>query len=125
MNAPPSAHSARHALASVRAQNPQLAEKVQLATDQAEQLALFPIAAPKREKAVSLGLKDHEWDVERPIYRTRFSVLVCCKKCRSQMRLFKGGTATYGVPTRRENGLLVLVFSYTRPVCVSKESGHG
>lgn len=118
-------HSARQVLASVRQQNPQLAEKLQLATGPAEQLALFPVPATQRPKEVSLGLKDHEWDREHPIFKTKFSLLLFCKKCRAQIRLFKGGGATYGVPTRREDGLLVLVFSYRRPVCVSKESGHG
>jgi hypothetical protein len=125
MTAHSRAHSARQVLASVRSQHPQLGGKLHLATGPAEQLALFELAAPKPEKEVSLGLKDHEWDLDHPIFRTRFSVLVYCKKCKAQMRVFKGASATFAVPIRRDDGRRVLVFSYRRPFCTSKESGNG
>lgn len=125
MNAPPSAHSARHALASVRAQNPQLAEKVQLATDQAEQLALFASPAAQPESEISRGLKTHEWDRQNPISKTAFAVVLFCTRCKVRMKLSRGSSPQYRVREKHGDEPAILVWSSVRPVCIPKDTPYG
>ncbi len=126
MNARTSAHPAREALASVRAQNPQLAEKLQLATGPAEQLGLFPAAqSPPVKAAVSLGLKDHDWDRQHPISKTVYSVVLFCKRCKAQMRIFRAASPQYAMPSKQGDGPVILSWSYRRPVCSTTEARHG
>lgn len=119
-----SAHSARDALASVRAQNPQLAEKLHLASGQAQQLSLL------FERGGGLvvtehGLKTHEWDLELPISKTSLYVTYRCKRCPVQLRRMKSGGTYFGSPAVGRFGA-VFVFDKKRPTCPpEQEPRHG
>ena len=95
MNPRTSAHPAGEALAAVRAENPQLADKLKLATGPAEQLGLFAAAQDAPPKAVSLGLKDHDWDRQHPISKTAYSVVYFCTRCNVRMRANLGTRPQY------------------------------
>ena len=118
------AHSAQQALANLRAQNPQLGHKLHLASAQPEQLALFAMPQTGRPKQVSLGLKDHDWDQQRPVSKTVFSVVLLCKRCGAQIRLTKGARAQYGVQ-EKQRGQPIVLWSAQRPVCAPREAAHG
>lgn len=125
MNTRTSAHPASQALASVRAQNPQLADKLQLATGPAAQLALFSAQPEPPREAAARGLKDHDWDRQRPISKTAFSVVMFCRRCRAQIRLDRGAAAQYAVATKPAAGPAIVRWSSRRPVCTAKGADHG
>ncbi|HNN97342.1 hypothetical protein [Haliangium sp. UPWRP_2] len=118
------AHSAQQALANLRAQNPQLGHKLHLASAQPEQLALLfdqagAIAATER------GTKAHEWDLARPVSKTRLYVTYQCKRCPVQLRRIVRGPTYYGTPAAGRLGS-VYVFDNKRPSCPPlKERRHG
>lgn len=105
--------------------HPGLAEKVQLATGPAEQLNLFPSPTPPGRAAVSLSLKSHDWDVRRPVSKSRFDLVLRCKRCGSYIRSSKGGQPMFSPPTRPDDGPKFFRWSSLRPPCGPKESDHG
>lgn len=120
MNPRTSAHPAGEALAAVRAENPQLADKLKLATGPAEQLGLFAAAQDAPPKAVSLGLKDHDWDRQHPISKTAYSVVYFCTRCNVRMRANLGTRPQYRAEGVTHDGLRRLIWSDKRPVCIPK-----
>lgn len=125
MNTQPRAQSARQVLASVRAQHPQIAEKLHLASEPAGQLALFPAANPEQPKEVTLGRKDHDWDKQNPISKSCFDVVLFCKRCKVRMKLSRGSAPQYRKKEARGDGPAILVWSPIRPVCTPKETPYG
>lgn len=120
------AQLAKDALASVRAQNPQLGKKLHMATGaEAGQLALFPSAQQARTTDPSRGLKDHEWDRQNPISKTDFAVVLYCQRCKVRMKLQRGSSPQYRVKTQKGDGPPLLVWSSIRPVCIPKETPYG